>query len=247
MSFPPKRILGRAAKLAELTFFPSFCKICGSLLESPRDRIVCRACLEKVRPCRASACLVCGRFFEGAGAPHLCLACLEDTPPFALHRSGGRYREELKDILLLFKYRGYPVLGKDLAAFLLESQRHEEALWWGLDAIVPVPLHRQRLNERGFNQARILAGEVGRQKRLPVEDGVLKKIKSVPPKTSLEQRDRRQNVRGAYSVVKARRIDGRILLLVDDVFTTGSTIGECASVLKDAGAKEVRALTVAQA
>jgi len=247
LRFSPKKILARYAKLAELAFFPSFCKICGTLLESPGDRVVCRACLDKIRPCRLSSCVCCGRYFEGVGEDHLCGSCLREPPPFALHRSGGRYRDELKDVLLLFKYRRYRVLGKDLAALLYESQKREESLWWGVGAIVPVPLHKRRLKERGFNQACVLAGELGRLKGLPVEDGVLRKIENIPPQTSLERKERRNNVRGAYAVARPEKIAGRILLLVDDVFTTGSTIGECASVLKKAGAKEVRAVTIAQA
>ena len=242
-----RRLFARSAKLVELAFFPSFCKVCRALLEAPGEKILCRSCLDKIQAHRSSYCLCCGRFFEGAGEPHLCLSCLNERPSFSVHRSGGLYRGELKDIILLFKYRGDEILGKPLGRFLFESLKGEESLWWGVDAIVPVPLHPKRKRERGFNQAKILAKELSRLKGVPLEDLVLRKMKYVPPQTSLEREERAKNVRGVYAVLKSGKIRGKTLLLVDDVYTTGSTLKECSQELLKAGAKEVRAITVAQA
>jgi ComF family protein len=242
-----RNALRRGAKLLELAFFPSFCKICGTLLEQPGERVVCAACLAKIVPEVASACVCCGRFFEGEGGPHPCAACLDKRPPYGHHRSCARYRGELKETLLLFKYRYYRSLGKTLGRFVVEATREEDALWEGVDVIVPVPLHRRRRRERGFDQARVLAREIGRLKGLTVAPGLLRKIRNIVPQTSLERADRMANVRGAYTAPRPERIKGRVVLLVDDVFTTGSTIGECASTLKRSGAKDVRAVTVAQA
>lgn len=241
------RLFARSAKLVELAFFPSFCKVCRALLETPGEKILCRSCLEKIRTHRSSFCLCCGRFFEGAVEPHLCLSCLNERPPFSVHRSGGQYRGELKDAILLFKYRGYEILGKPLGRFLFESLKGEESLWWGVDAIVPVPLHSKRKRERGFNQAKILAEELSRLKNLPLEELILRKMKNVPAQTSLEREERAKNVRGAYAVLKGGKIRGKTVLLVDDVYTTGSTLKECSRELLKAGAKEIRAITIAQA
>jgi ComF family protein len=244
---PARNALRRGAKLVELALFPSFCKICGTLLERPGERVLCEGCLGKIRPATASACILCGRFFDGEGGPHTCAACLERRPPFDRHRSCAPYRGELKEALLLFKYRRFRSLGKPLGRFVADALAEEIILWDKVDVVVPVPLHARRRRERGFDQARILAREIGRLRRLPVAAGVLRKVRNIPPQTSLERDERRTNVRGAYEAVGADRIRGRVVLLVDDVFTTGSTIGECAAVLKRAGAKEVRAVTVAQA
>ena len=237
----------RAAKLVELAFFPTFCKTCGRLLESPGERVLCRACLEEITPGRTAACPRCGRFFEGAGGPHLCAGCLADPPPFSVHRSCAPYRGRLKDALLLFKYRKYRPLGRDLARFVFETHLRDDALWAGLDALVPVPLHAGRARERGFNQASELARELGRLRGIKVEAGVLRKIRNAPPQTSLEREERMTSVRGAYRAVRPDRVRGRTLMLVDDVCTTGSTLRECAAVLAEAGAREVRAITVARA
>jgi ComF family protein len=113
--------------------------------------------------------------------------------------------------------------------------------------MVPVPLHPKRKKERGFNQAQIIAKELARIKGIELGDGMLVKIKNVPPQTSLRIEERVENVSGAFDVVEGEKIRGKGVLLVDDVYTTGSTIRECSSVLKNAGVKEVKALTVAQA
>jgi len=99
------------AKLAELIFFPSFCELCSSLLESSEERVICRSCWERMIPFSLSYCLCCGRFFEGSAEPHLCQECLEERPPFTYHRSYGRYRGKLKDAILLYKYRRFSSSG----------------------------------------------------------------------------------------------------------------------------------------
>ncbi len=123
----------------------------------------------------------------------------------------------------------------------------EEDIWWKVDAIVPVPLHPKRKKERGFNQAQIIAKELARIKGIELRDKLLVKTKNVRPQTSLRIEERAENVSGAFGVAKGERIKEKVLLLVDDVYTTGSTIRECSSVLREAGVKEVKALTVAQA
>jgi ComF family protein len=153
----------------------------------------------------------------------------------------------LKDLILLFKYRHFGILGKNLARFAYEVLAEEEDLWWDVDAIIPVPLHPKRKKERGFNQARVIAKELARIKGVELVERCLVKIKNIVPQTSLEAEQRKKNVRGAFRVKGEERLKGKIVLLVDDVYTTGSTLKECSRVLRKAGVKEVRALTVAQA
>jgi ComF family protein len=116
-----------------------------------------------------------------------------------------------------------------------------------VDVIIPVPLHPKREKKRGFNQAQIIAKELAELEGVRLLEGVLVKTKNIPPQTFLQLKEREKNVRGAFRVNKEEEIKGRVVLLVDDVYTTGSTIRECSSVLKKAGAKEVKALTIAQA
>lgn len=153
----------------------------------------------------------------------------------------------LKDTIILFKFRGYRVLSKPLAAFVLKTAGNEESLWWGVDCVVPVPLFPLKKKKRGFNQAAEIGRELAKHKDLDFVDGHLVKIKNTVAQTSLEASERRKNLRGAFAVIRGQSFEGKTVLLVDDVFTTGSTIQECSSALKKAGALEVRALTIAQA
>jgi ComF family protein len=115
----------------------------------------------------------------------------------------------------------------------------------GFDVVIPVPLHKQRLKERGFNQSLLLAREVARVFGLEVDYRSLKRIRPTRPQVDLKPDERKKNVKGAFDVKSPERVRGRRVLLVDDVFTTGATVSECARVLKKAGA-EVYVLTLAR-
>jgi len=245
--FSLQRKISLCAKLTELIFFPSFCELCSRLLEYPGERIICRSCWESIRSSHSSYCLCCGRFFESSEESHFCSHCLRERPPFSIHRSCARYKGNLKDIILLYKYSRIRVLGKDLALFAHKILGEKKEIWSGVDAIIPVPLHPKKKRERGFNQAQLLALELARLKRIELKERRLVKVKNIPPQTLLTMEERKKNISDAYRVVKGEQLVGKIVLLVDDVYTTGSTIRECSSVLKKSGVEEVRALTIAQA
>ncbi len=247
MTGPVRAWAASLAKLAELVLFPSRCRLCRSLLEEPGERIVCRDCLARLVPRRGPLCPACGRFHEGAGGDHPCAACLGTPPPYAVHRSCGAYGGALKDVILLFKYRKCAPLSAPLARFAEAALGGEAALWSGADLLVPVPLHRARRRDRGFNQSRLLARDLARAREMKVLAGALVKARNVPPQAGLRAADRERNVVGAYAVRRPEEVRGKVVVLVDDVTTTGATLRECARVLLEAGAREVRALTLAQA
>ena len=116
----------------------------------------------------------------------------------------------------------------------------------GLDMVIPVPLHIKRLRERGFNQSRLLARRVGTVWGVPVRADVLARAAATLPQTDLGAEDRRANVRGAFTLRRPGVVVGRHVLLVDDIMTTGATAGECAALLRDAGAATVGVVTVAR-
>jgi len=123
----------------------------------------------------------------------------------------------------------------------------EEDLWLDVDAIVPVPLHPVREKERGFNQSQVLAKRLSEIKKIQLLDKRLVKVKNIPPQTSLQANERARNVRGAFKVKRPETVKDKVILLVDDVYTTGSTLRECSLALREAGAKEVKAMTIARA
>lgn len=234
-------------KLGALLLFPSSCEICRAFLVRPGEKVVCRDCLESLKRTDSPFCLCCGRFFPGAGESHFCASCLERRPFFAKHRSAARYEGVVKETILIFKYRGFEVLGRDLGDFIVRSLRREEDIWSGLDALIPVPLHPAKERKRGFNQARLLARRVAQRTGVPLLDRHLLKVMPTAAQTSLEARDRGTNLRGAFRVRKPAKLAGKVVLLVDDVCTTGSTLRECSRTLYRAGVREVRAVTIAQA
>ncbi len=235
------------AKLAELLAFPSVCRRCGTLLENPGEGLVCPACWAALAPCRAPHCPACGRFFDGDGDSHPCASCLRRTSPLDAVRSAARYDGAVKEILLLFKYRGLRPLGRPLALFLHRTLGEDDPPWKDADLLVPVPLHRARRRERGFNQAGVLARELSRLTEVPWTGRVLRKTTPLRQQAGRSAVERRRAVRGVFRAVRPGAVRGRVVVLVDDVCTTGSTLGECARVLKRAGAAEVRAVTVARA
>lgn len=227
--------------------FPSTCQICGALLEKTGEKVVCGECLGKLGGADSSFCLCCGAFFDGAGEPHLCGDCLTERPPFTRHRSGGRYEGIVKDLVLLYKYRGFEVLARTLADFVLRGPGGAADLWSGIEAVVPVPLHPAKERKRGFNQAALLARELAGRMGRPVVNKRLIKTRPTSAQTSLQAKERETNLSGVFRVRKAGGLEGKAVLLVDDVYTTGSTLRECSRTLRKAGVEEVRAVTIARA
>ncbi|MBN2206710.1 MAG: ComF family protein [Candidatus Aminicenantes bacterium] len=243
--------MARAAATAGATFeqalFPSRCRVCRAWLEIPGETAVCDACLSSLKPETAPYCLCCGVFFDGAGESHYCGACLDAPPPFSRHRSFGRYWGVLKDVILLYKFRGFSLLGRILAETTHAALEGEVALWGGEPMLVPVPLHPRRERSRGFNQSLLLARGLAGPSGLEVGSRVLIRTRDGPPQSRLRAGDRTRNVRGVFAVGRGAPIRGRAVIVVDDVYTTGSTLKECASVLLRAGAAEVRGITLARA
>jgi len=211
----------------------------------------CDSCLATIKGYQCERpCSRCGRLAEKGARPKygragfLCYDCRKRDWPFTLARAGGPYEGVLKEAIHRFKYTGRRSLASHLAALMLEVCRLEP-LYQAADLIVPAPLSREKLRVRGFNQAELLAVEVGRALGVPVNGKCLVKDIDTPPQTGLSRVARESNLKGAFSVKKPDLIRDRVVLLIDDVFTTGSTMSETAATLKQAGAGEVLVLTVA--
>ncbi len=227
--------------------YPSSCRICGKFIEKAGEKVVCGDCLDRAEIYQGDVCQVCGRFFYFRGGKSaVCLECLNDPPQFRRHRAAGHYAGTIKQIIILFKYGQHESLKRPLVEFLLKSQEARK-LMEGVDLVIPVPLHPSRQKERGFNQSELLAEEIARRNKLQLARRVLIKTRKTLAQVSLEAEERRNNLLGVFSVRKPKKISGRVILLVDDVFTTGSTCRECSRTLMEAGAKEVRVLTLARA
>jgi ComF family protein len=226
--------------------FPPRCMACGILLVGPRDESFCPACFSLIRFVASPFCPCCGIPLSGAGADHLCGDCLLLPPPFSLARAVACYESVLLDAIHVFKYKGRivtgEILGKIMAGHVYPGFNIAD-----YSLIVPVPLHLKRLRERGFNQAVILAKEISKRFSIPMDFLSLKRQTFTAPQVNLGKDQRRANVMGAFIVRDGKKIEGRRIVLVDDVYTTGSTVKECAGVLMKHNAVEVAVLTLARA
>ena len=177
---------------------------------------------------------------------------MSHRPYFTRARAWAVYpREEashhpLRRVVQKFKYGRRVSLGKPLGRLLAEGCKgFLESC--SADIIVPVPLHPKRLRWRGFNQSVLLARQLSRTYHIPLDPFVIYRSKETPPQTQLTEAERRKNVRGVFALNPQKAIDGKRVLLVDDVYTSGATVNECSGCLKRGGAKEVYVLTLARA
>ncbi len=193
-------------------------------------------------------CPVCGKQFESPetmkhSPDHRCLSCRHSPPAYDQALSIGYFEGSLREAIHQLKYRPCKALGRPLAAWVTKNIRPVS----GVDCIMPVPLHITRLRQRGFNQALIIAHELSKVFSIPLSYHNLRRVRPTRPQVELTGEERIKNVSGAFALRKPDEIRGRDILLVDDVHTTGATMNECASVLKEAGAARVTALTIARA
>lgn len=232
--------------------FPSDCRICHSPLTTIASLPVCEPCLGQIVPLDGLLCRVCGEklfsSFAESEDGSLCGMCRRAEPRFRRAAAYGAYEGALRDLIHLFKYKGTRPAGK-LLGRLLNQAVTAMALPDSL-IVVPVPLWSGKRNARGFNQAEAIARtfmDFQTSSSIQLDTSILVRTRETASQTGLTRPQRRANVRGAFAVVRPEKIKGRSILIVDDVMTTGTTAGECARVLRRAGAKEVFVATVARA
>lgn len=225
--------------------FPDDCRICEKPLEDISRVPVCRACLAEPEPLAAEYfCVQCRAPFRNAfplDEEGRCALCRRGVRGFDAAYSFGFYEGALRELIHLFKYGRVQTLAKPLGRFLAQALPREERF----DVIVPMPLHWRKRWQRGFNQAGLLAREISRRVHIPVTHAV-RRVRSTGAQAGLTNAKRRQNVSGAFRPRGKRALDGKRVLLIDDVMTTGATAASCARALKMAGARQVILLTLAR-
>ena len=236
--------LAHAGKWALDAVLPPRCLSCGAVVSG--DGALCPACWGRLAFIGAPQCGRCGLPFAFEAAPDaLCGECLRREPQFGRARAALRYDDACRPLVLAFKHgdgtHAAPAFGRWMAQAAGDLLREA-------DLVVPVPLHRWRLFRRRFNQSALLARAVARSSGKPVDARLLQRRRPTPSQAGLSRTGRLANVRGAFAVADRdrRHLLGRSVLLVDDVLTTGATIGECARVLRRAGAERVDVVTLAR-
>lgn len=192
-------------------------------------------------------CDCCGFPFDfdtGTGLA-LCAACLQDRPDYTSARAALKYNDTSRDLILGFKHADHMHLALSFMPWLKAAGRE----YWGrTDYLVPVPLHPRRLWSRRYNQSAVLAQRLSRQVGVPALVDGLTRTRNTAAQAKLKAKERAKNVRKAFAVSPktADLMAGKVVVLVDDVYTTGSTVNECAKALRKAGAAEVHVLTIAR-
>ncbi len=223
--------------------FPGECPACSRPVAHPTRGPLCDDCWADLPRHRGR---ICGCGVPLPGPLTRCGRCRRGLSPFATGASLGPYEGGLRVLLHELKYRGRRRLATRLAEALL-AEPAARAVIEGADALVPVPLHPRRRRDRGFNQAELIAAAIARRSGLALFASALVRRKDTAPQTGLSAAARRGNVQGAFAVRRRAQVTEKRIVLVDDVLTTGATAQACAQALREAGALEVRLLSVARA
>ena len=229
-------------------FFPQACAVCGRSVEARADGVACAACWQKTRVfgLEELVCWKCGVPARGIVPEESrrdvrCGRC--DDEQFTAARACGAYEGALRASVLALKRE--PHAPARLARLMLETEGREPLS--GATRVVPVPLSADRLRERGFNQAAVLAKVLAQFARLPMdEESLVRTSHTARHRAGMDERARRESVWNAFVVRRPRLIENERVLLVDDVFTTGATASACAAALTAAGAQAVFVLTLAR-
>ena len=227
--------------------FPPLCHACKTFIPEAGDLHLCSTCRGEVPAVSSPLCTVCGiPFATQGGSDHPCGACLSTHPRFAAARAAVLFDGVARDLIHRFKYDKKVHLARPLTLLATEALTSFAASS-GAELLIPVPLHRRRLRERGFNQAVLLGRPLAKTWGVPLVVDNLNRVRWTEPQVTLSAAEREANVRGAFALSDPAALRGRKVLLVDDVYTTGSTVAECSRVLRQAGAEAVYVITVARA
>lgn len=215
--------------------FPPVCVSCGT-----PGSLLCKECRAGLEPVVSPFCPKCGKPLDSRLT---CRLCRRTEFPFVSSRAPYIYAGPAAAMIKVLKYNGSLGLVPILAGLLSDFWPD---LNWDADLIIPVPLSEKRRAHRGFNQSELIAGAFGSRIGIPIEARALAKVRHTAQQVGLNADERRENLHGAFAAEKGL-VQGRRVLLLDDVMTTGTTFAECSAVLLDAGAASVHCISVATA
>lgn len=227
--------------------YPPACALCRIPLRGGRN--LCDPCGESLPRVRPNSCRTCGQHFEGPIAPpDQCPNCITLKPAFDFATAALRSSTDALDLVHQFKLAGRPELGTDLAGLCAETLRRDDRFRQLLDPVlIPVPLHCSRLRSRGYNQALEIALPLAQELGFPCQTA-LTRVLATDRQATLTRKQRLANLKQAFRLATAAEsLTGRDLILIDDVFTTGSTAHACARVLRTAKPRAIVVLSVLRA
>src|SRR5581483_4864457 len=231
--------------------FPSDCRLCGAPLIDISRLPVCKTCLLEIAPISMTTCEICGEGLSGpdsASRTKICPTCQSARPHFVQATAYGAYDGKLRELIHLLKYEQVEPAAATLGQMLAEAIKKLDLTSEPV-LVIPVPLHGSKRRQRRFNQAELIARSALKKSSLPspqLATDLLERTRATVSQIGLTRPQRADNIRGAFRIKHLSRVEGRQVLLVDDVLTTGTTANECARLLCKAGAERVSVATVAR-
>lgn len=219
-------------------FFPKICANCGDVCGKAAP--ICEICCQNIGFLEEPLCILCSMPLDG-NTHGKCSYCADKPSAITELAAVFAYNANSQNMILRLKYHDNTINVGDYAQWMYEKGF---SLFTNADVIVPVPLHRLRLLSRRYNQSALLARKISEISSKPLEVFALKKTKYTPPQNSMTAVQRVKNVHESFYVTNSHRVRDRVVILVDDVVTTGATLQACAQALLAAGSREVRALTL---
>jgi ComF family protein len=240
-------MIGRLVHGLMAIVYPKTCFSCRKkLAEKADDGFLCSQCRGKIKKNLPPFCVSCGRQLEKRWlAKNVCPACQKKKLHFDRAFSPCVYDGVIKELIHKFKYNGKEHLGLPLSRIMVDFIKEYRLPIDYIDCIIPIPLHKARLREREFNQAQILGRHIAEEFKKDILADAIERYRHTKTQTDLEIDERFLNVRDSFRIAQPEAIEGKNVLVIDDVLTTGATSSEVAAALKEAGAKMVFVLTLA--
>lgn len=227
-------------------FYPLRCQVCGVGLEPDNKRHICLNCYKEIRINAPPFCIKCGRPIKIKGSKQLdCHNCKNRSFYFNRAWAACKYENVIKECLHSFKYKRKLHLLR-LLSELMHNFTKEFIEIDKIDLLCAVPLSRSKLREREFNQSQLLAEEIAKKFNKKISKNNLRKVVPTPAQAKLKRDERLSNLKNVFKIKEPSLFKGKSILLIDDVFTTGSTMNECSRVLKETGAKKIYGLVLAR-
>lgn len=227
---------------------PPRCIQCGKILSEYNG--LCSECFNKIDFISEPYCYICGHPFSDTantkfGIKQICGNCAKERKHLVkMQRSAFVYDDNSKNLIIDFKFHDHTSSAEVLANMLFVAGKD---IWAeNPDFLIPVPMHKKRLLKRRYNQAALLCKYLSRKSLVPTDYFSLMRTQNTVPQVSLTGIKRRKNLKNAFTVKRAEKLNNKSVVLVDDVKTTGSTLRECAKALQKAGVKNIYTLTLSQ-
>lgn len=224
----------------------NICQVCNIYDDKINDSYICSDCLSKLEKIESPACEICNKSLSHNPNLTICEECIRDKRSFEKLRSPFYYRGTVKKLIHDYKYCNktyyYKLFGYILVQYMKENN------YTSFDYIISVPLHKIKLRKRGYNQSKLIAKYIEKNINISYIESLIR-VQNTKKQSNLSKYSRQKNLENAFDIKSnkvARLIEGKKILIIDDIFTTGATANECSKVLKFHGANEVFVLTLAR-